>query len=87
MGKGTTRPYEVPVVIVPTTPSEAVATEKRIYLVDATSKGAAFAHVAAKFVGEPVLANGKRVAALMSQPNNVKLETANVQSEPSGGTE
>ena len=85
MGKGTTRPYEVPVVIAPSNPSDVLATEKRIYLVDATSKGAAFAHVAAKFVGEPVLANGKRVAALMSQPHNVKLETANVQSEPSEG--
>jgi hypothetical protein len=69
MAKGVTRPYEVPVVL-----PNGELPEKRIYLVDATSQSAARNFVTAKFVGEAVMANGKRVAALMT--SGVKMETA-----------
>lgn len=79
-GKGTTRPYEVPVTIVPANGGDA---DKRIYLVDATSIDAARRFVSDKFVGEPKLANGKRVAELMSAPHNCRIEAT--ATPPAGG--
>ena len=68
----TTRIYEVPAE-----PKQAPSTEyNRIYLIDATSKSAAWNFVAAKYVGAPDLPNGRRVAELMGPPNSVKVEVA-----------
>jgi hypothetical protein len=69
-----TRPYEVPVTIMPANGSGEV--EKRTYLVDAATMAAAEKYVSAKFVGEAKLATGKRVAELMGPPYNCKIETA-----------
>jgi len=55
-----TRLYEVP--------AEATVkgqTEKKVYLVEASSRAAAEKHVADKFVSEAVLATPKRVSELM----------------------
>jgi len=69
-----TRPYEVTVTLPQRKPGET--TEAKIFLVDATSQAAAEKFVSAKFIGKAALANGKRVAELMSPPHHCKLETA-----------
>lgn len=84
MAKGTTRPYEVPVSFPPV--PGTTEREKAIYLVDATSVDAARNFVAAKFVGDPKAANGRRVAELMSAPHNCKIETAKPETPPANDT-
>lgn len=77
MAKGTTRAYEVPVTLPLPGSAEPV---KQIYLVDATSVDAARNFVAAKFVGAPKAANGRRVGELMTA--GVKIETAKPETPP-----
>lgn len=74
-----TRPYEIEVSI-PTegaTVSDWTKGGVRTFLVDAPSAAAAERHVHRKYISKARLANGKRVAELMSAPYNCKLETAN----------
>lgn len=73
-----TRLYEVPV-----NPNMVPDGAPKTYLVEAASGPAAAKHVAAKFVGDPILPNGKRIAELMGsglKPEQVKEEAP----QPSG---
>lgn len=71
--KPKTRIYEVPVVL-----GHNDDGEKKFYLVDAKSEAAAFKHVAKKYVGEPTIPNGKRIAELMAAGSDQvkEVETA-----------
>jgi len=55
----------------------AGGTPQRVFLIEATSRSAAFDVVAAKFVGAVVLPSGKRIAELMT--SGIKVETNNDQ--------
>lgn len=71
MANKRTRIYEVPLkVSASADPAAAVAA--KVFLVDAKSGPAAFMHVAEKFVGEPTLPDGKRIAALMGSGTAVE---------------
>ena len=59
------RIYEVPVLIVE-------IQKEKFYLVDATSQAAAWRHVADKYVGKPVLPDGKRIAELVGRGHKVE---------------
>lgn len=58
---------------------------KKTFLIDAQSRAAAWRHVAAKYVAQPEVPDGRRIAALMTGPEAVKPEAAEEVAENAPG--